>query len=93
MSHYKALIRYNILIVSGPFVRTDDLRVTDNPNRFSCDPSVIGFEPWFFYRSIETEVGNGDPLYLDHPILDERGYFVGVTYLQSSGWEVSVFLG
>ena len=92
MSHCKVLISYNVPKVSSPFVRTSDLRATDNPNRFSCEASVIGFEPGVFYRSIETEVGNGDPLYLDHPILDERGYFVGVTYRQSSGCEISVFL-
>ena len=32
MSHCKVLISYNVPKVSSPFVRTSDLRATDNPN-------------------------------------------------------------
>jgi hypothetical protein len=40
---------------------------------------------------IATDVGDGSPFQLDHPILDNGGHFLGVIY-QQNGSEVLVFL-
>jgi hypothetical protein len=72
--------------------RAFDLRVTDNLKRFSGLARVIGLQPGHFPLMIETDVRNGDPTYLNRSILDNDGNFVGVTYRQSGGCEVSVFL-
>lgn len=44
-------------------------------------------------ETLETDVGNGDPLHVGRAIFDDRGAFVGVAYRQSSDCEISVFVG
>jgi len=41
---------------------------------------------------METDLCNGDALYIDGSIFDAAGNFVGVAYRQSGGCRVSVFI-
>ena len=75
----------------APFLSSADVHATDNPKHFSCGMSVIGLPPGHFPGMMETDLGNGDPFYLDHAIYD-GGYFVGVAYRQSGGCRVSAFI-
>ena len=78
--------------MSGPFLSASRVRATDNPKHFSCEASAIGLEPGHFAGVLETDVGNGDPLYIDRSIFDANGAFVGVAYRQSGSCEVTVFV-
>ncbi len=74
------------------FLRSCLVRSIDNGCGLSCDAAVLGLQRGYFPATIETDVGRGDPLRVDHPVFDEDGNFVGVAYRQSSGCEVLVFL-
>ena len=76
----------------GLFLRASDLCATDSPRHFSCKASIISLHPGHYPGMMETDVGNGDTLYIDRSIFDADGNFVGVAYRQSGGCEVSVFL-
>ena len=78
--------------LTGPFLSLCHIRATDDPKSFSCDASAISLHPGHFPGMIETDLGNGDALYIDRAIFDATGNFVGVAYRQSGGCEVSVFL-
>ena len=45
-----------------------------------------------FSWMMETDLCNGDTLYIDGSIFDGSGNFVGVAYRQSGGCRLSVFL-
>ena len=75
-----------------PFLSYLSVRVTDNPKHFACEASAIGLDRGHFPFMIETDMGNSNPLYLDHPIFDDRSNFLGAVYRQSGGCLVSVFL-
>ena len=53
---------------------------------------MIGLHPGHFPGTMETDLGNGDTLYIDGAIFDGGGNFVGVAYRQSGGCRVSVFI-
>ena len=76
----------------GPFLSSAHVCATDDPEHFACKASVIGVHPGHYPGMMETDVGNGETLYIDRSIFDAGGNFVGVTYRQSGGCEVSVFL-
>ena len=69
------------------------LRSIDNRFGLACEASAIGLQRGYFPATIETDVGSGDPLRVDHPVFDDDGNFVGVAYRQGGGFEVLVFLG
>ncbi len=75
-----------------PFLSSPHARATDDPKSFSCEASAIGLARGHFPGKMETDLGNGDTLYLDHTILDGSGNFVGVVYRQSGGCRVSVLI-
>lgn len=75
------------------FLSSSFLRSIDNRCGLSCEAALIGLQRGYFPATIETDVGSGDPLQVDHPVFDDEGNFVGVAYRQTSGCEVLVFLG
>lgn len=76
----------------GPFLHSSQVSATDDREHFSCKASMIGLHPGHFPGTMETDLGNGDTLYIDGAIFDGGGNFVGVAYRQSGGCRVSVFI-
>jgi hypothetical protein len=88
---------FNISVLSGmsdPFLSSSSVRaIDDDPQHFACKASVIGLPPGHFPGMMETDLGNGDTLYIDGSIFDGSGNnFVGLAYRQSGGCRVSVFV-
>lgn len=75
-----------------PVLRASDLRSDANQPWLLCPCSQLGLQRGSFPPRIETNMGDGSPFQLDHPIFDESGKFLGVIYRQSGGSEVLVFL-
>jgi hypothetical protein len=75
------------------FLKSLDLR-EDPLHQFSCEASAIGLRTGHFPPTIETDVGNGEPLNIQRAVFGEDGELLGVLYRQGNlGLEVLVQIG
>ena len=79
--------------MAGAFLSASSLRPTEIRHRLSCEASTMGLQQGDFPGAIETDLGDGDALELDHPVFNQDGNFAGVAYRQIGGCEVLVCLG